>query len=277
MTRAELVNSIRNKQSYLCIGLDPDLGRLPKSLLDYEDPIFEFNRAIIEATHPYCVAYKPNLAFYEAQGTKGWESLERTLAIIPPEIFVIADAKRGDIGNTSRLYANAFFERLNCDAVTVAPYMGEDSVRPFLGFPGKWVIILALTSNQGAYDFQTLKLEESGKVYQRVIEKSRQWGSPEQIMYVVGATKPDELAEIRSTIPDHFLLIPGVGAQGGNLKNISEAGFNDHCGILVNSSRSILYASVGEDFAAAAAEEAGKMQSEMALLLKSNTQLVPTS
>jgi orotidine-5'-phosphate decarboxylase len=273
MIRSELINSIREKQSYLCVGLDPDWNRLPKSLLDKEDPIFEFNRAIIEATKNYCVAYKPNLAFYEAHGAKGWRSLEKTLAVIPPGIFTIADAKRGDIGNTSRLYAQTFFEGLACDAVTVAPYMGEDSVRPFLEFPGKWVILLALTSNQGAFDFQTLQIEGAGKLYQQVIDKSREWGSPEQIMYVVGATKPDELAKIRSTLPDHFLLIPGVGAQGGNLQTISKAGFNDNCGILVNSSRSIIYASSGEDFAEAAAREARKMQSEMSQLLRSNTQL----
>jgi orotidine-5'-phosphate decarboxylase len=273
MIRSELINSIREKQSYLCVGLDPDWNRLPKSLLDKEDPIFEFNRAIIEATKNYCVAYKPNLAFYEAHGAKGWRSLEKTLSIIPPGIFTIADAKRGDIGNTSRLYAQTFFEGLSCDAVTVAPYMGEDSVRPFLEFPGKWVILLALTSNQGAFDFQTLQIEGAGKLYQQVIDKSREWGSPEQIMYVVGATKPDELAKIRSTLPDHFLLIPGVGAQGGNLQTISKAGFNDNCGILVNSSRSIIYASSGEDFAEAAAREARKMQSEMSQLLRSNTQL----
>ena len=269
MTRSELVNSINQKQSYLCVGLDPDMDRLPRSVRDCEDPIFEFNRAIIEATSDYCVAYKPNLAFYEALGTKGWESLEKTLSAIPPGIFIIADAKRGDIGNTSRLYAKTFFEQLNCDAVTVAPYMGEDSIRPFLEFPGKWVVILALTSNQGAYDFQTLQVQGEDKLYQRVIKKSSKWGSPEQIMYVVGATKPDELAGIRKSIPHHFLLIPGVGAQGGDLQTISEAGFNDQCGILVNSSRSIIYASSGEDFAEAAAQEAHKLQAEMSQILRS--------
>jgi orotidine-5'-phosphate decarboxylase len=268
MTRSELINSIKNKKSYLCVGLDPDIGRLPECVMDCEDPVYEFNRAIIDATSDYCVAYKPNLAFYEALGARGWESLEKTLQAVPPGIFTIADAKRGDIGNTSRLYAKAFFEHLDCDAITVAPYMGEDSISPFLDFPGKWVIILALTSNQGAYDFQTLKVEDGTTVYQQVIEKSRKWGSADQIMYVVGATKPDELARIRKIIPEYFLLIPGVGAQGGDLKKISEAGFNDNCGILVNASRSVLYASSGEDFAVAAGREAHRMQTEMEQILQ---------
>jgi len=270
MTRFELFNSIKAKHSYLCVGLDPDINRLPQCVLDCEDPVFEFNRAIIEATSDYCVAYKPNLAFYEALGTKGWQSLEKTLKAIPSGIFTIADAKRGDIGNTSRLYAQAFFEYLDCDAVTVAPYMGKDSVSPFLDFPGKWVIILALTSNEGACDYQTLQVADGSTVYQHVIEKSSRWGSVEQIMYVVGATKPDELAEIRKSIPHHFLLIPGIGAQGGELRKISAAGFNENCGILVNASRSIIYASSGEDFAAAAGREAQRLQAEMEVILRNS-------
>lgn len=268
MTRDELINSIYHKQSYLCVGLDPDMDRLPQSVLDCEDPIFEFNRAIIEATKNYCVAYKPNLAFYEALGVKGWESLRKTLEIIPPGIFTIADAKRGDIGNSSRLYAKTFFEQLSFDAVTVAPYMGEDSIRPFLEFKGKWVIILALTSNTGAYDFQTQQLADGNSLYNLVVEKSRKWGSADQIMYVVGATKPKELAAIRKSAPQHFLLIPGVGAQGGDLQQISSAGFNEDCGILINASRSIIYASSGDDFAAAAGREAARLQAEMKMILR---------
>ncbi len=271
MTRSELFNSIRKKKSYLCVGLDPDIDRIPKFLLDYEDPIFEFNRAIIEATKDFCVAYKPNLAFYEAHGARGWESLQKTLQEIPEDILTIADAKRGDIGNTSGLYAKTFFQQLNCHAVTVAPYMGEDSVRPFLNFPGKWVIILALTSNRGAQDFQTMTLENSKTLYQQVIEKSRSWGTADQIMYVVGATRPQELVNIRTIIPDHFLLIPGVGAQGGDLKKISEAGLNNQCGILVNASRSIIYAAAGEDFAEAAGREAHRLQVQMAEILQHHT------
>ena len=269
MTRSDLVKSIRDKKSYLCVGLDPDLSRLPDSLKDYADPVFEFNKAIIEATVDYSVAYKPNLAFYEALGPSGWESLRKTLEIIPEDIFVIADAKRGDIGNTSRLYAKTFFEQFDFDAVTVAPYMGQDSVSPFLEFSGKWVILLALTSNQGAYDFQTLSGADGKPLYQEVIERSSTWATSDQMMYVVGATKPEALMEIRKLIPEHFLLIPGVGAQGGNLQEISAAGFNKNCGLLVNSSRGIIYASSGRDFAEAAASEAKRLQTEMAVLLKS--------
>ncbi len=268
MTRSELVNSIFHKQSYLCVGLDPDIKRIPKYLLEREDPIFEFNRAIIEATGDYCVAYKPNLAFYEALGPEGWRSLEKTLEVIPKDIFTIADAKRGDIGNTSGLYARTFFERFNFDAVTVAPYMGADSIQPFLEFQNKWVIILALTSNKGAFDFQTLQTIDGTPVFQQVIEKSSQWGRNDQIMYVVGATKPEGLAEIRKVIPDHFLLVPGVGAQGGDLEQISKAGLNSDCGLLVNSSRGIIYASSGEDFADAARVEAKNLQVQMAALLQ---------
>jgi orotidine-5'-phosphate decarboxylase len=267
MTRSALVELIFSKRSYLCIGLDPDIDKLPKHLLDFEDPVFEFNRSIIEATADYCVAYKPNLAFYEALGTKGWESLRKTMEVIPPGIFTIADAKRGDIGNTSRLYAKTFFEQFDFDAVTVAPYMGEDSVSPFLHFKDKWVIILALTSNQGAFDFQTLRLTDGSALFQQVLEKSASWGSENQIMYVVGATKPQQLASIREQLPQHFFLVPGVGAQGGDLQQVSKAGFNHECGLLVNSSRGIIYASSERDFAQAAAKEALKLQTRMSELL----------
>lgn len=268
MTKSELISSIFSKKSYLCVGLDPDIDRLPKCMLDYEDPVFEFNRAIIEATKDFCVAYKPNLAFYEALGTKGWESLEKTMEVIPEDKFTIADAKRGDIGNTSRLYAQTFFDRYNFDAVTVAPYMGEDSVKPFLSFRGKWVILLALTSNAGAADFQMLETKEGNYLYQDVLEKSRSWGGDDQIMYVVGATKPEALAKIRKMVPDHFLLVPGIGAQGGDLKEISLSGLNNDCGLLVNASRSIIYASSGTDFAEAAGQEASKLQAVMAEILR---------
>ena len=275
MTRSALVDLIFSKRSYLCIGLDPDLDKLPKHLLDFEDPVFEFNRKIIEATADYCVAYKPNLAFYEALGTKGWESLKKTMEIIPGGIFTIADAKRGDIGNTSRLYAKTFFEQFDFDAVTVAPYMGEDSVSPFLHFKDKWVIILALTSNQGAFDFQTLQLTDGSPLFQQVLEKSASWGSENQIMYVVGATKPQQLAGIREQLPHHFFLVPGVGAQGGDLQQVSKAGFNQECGLLVNSSRGIIYASSGQDFAQAAAKEAQKLQTRMSELLADITTDTP--
>ncbi len=267
MTKSELISSIFNKKSYLCVGLDPDIERLPKCILEYDDPIFEFNRAIIEATKDFCIAYKPNLAFYETHGPRGWESLEKTMQVIPEDMFTIADAKRGDIGNTSRLYAKTFFEKFNFDAVTVAPYMGEDSVKPFLNFQGKWVILLALTSNSGAADFQMLETKEGNSVYQRVLEKSQSWGGDHKMMYVVGATKPAELAAIRKMVPKHFLLVPGVGAQGGDLKEISHSGLNSECGLLVNVSRSILYASSGTDFAEAAGQEACKLQAAMAEIL----------
>jgi orotidine-5'-phosphate decarboxylase len=268
MTKSELISSIFSKKSYLCVGLDPDMDRLPKCVLNYDDPVFEFNRAIIEATKDFCIAYKPNLAFYEALGTKGWESLEKTMQVMPEDKFTIADAKRGDIGNTSRLYAQTFFDRYNFDAVTVAPYMGEDSVKPFLSFRGKWVILLALTSNAGAADFQMLETKEGNYLYQDVLEKSRSWGGDDQIMYVVGATKPEALAKIRKMVPDHFLLVPGIGAQGGDLKEISLSGLNNDCGLLVNASRSIIYASSGTDFAEAAGQEASKLQAVMAEILR---------
>ncbi len=267
MTRQELYQQIRSKRSYLCVGLDTDFQRIPRHLLKYEDPVYEFNRQIIGATKGLCVAYKPNLAFYEAQGAKGWASLQKTLACIPEEHFTIADAKRGDIGNTSRLYARAFFEELGFDAVTVAPYMGEDSVAPFLEFEGKWVILLALTSNRGSRDFQLGRQEGGQPLYEKVMRRAQQWGGPEQLMFVVGATHPEQFEEIRRIAPEHFLLVPGVGAQGGDLQAVSRCGLNDHCGLLVNASRSILFAGEGEDFAEQARAAAMEVQREMAGLL----------
>ncbi|MCB9287008.1 MAG: orotidine-5'-phosphate decarboxylase [Lewinellaceae bacterium] len=268
MTRQELHQQIRSKGSYLCVGLDADFDRIPRHLLKYDDPVYEFNRQIIHATKDLCVAYKPNLAFYEAQGPKGWASLQKTLAHIPKEHFTIADAKRGDIGNTSRLYARAFFETLDFDAVTVAPYMGEDSVTPFLGFDGKWVILLALTSNQGSRDFQMDKQENGQPLYEKVMRRAQEWGSADQLMFVVGATHPEQFEEVRRIAPEHFLLVPGIGAQGGDLQAVSRHGFNDHCGLLVNSSRGIIFAGDGEDFAEKARAAAMKVQKEMAELLK---------
>ena len=264
MTRAELFGHIKKKSSYLCIGLDTDLLKIPKHLLKTPDPVYEFNRQIIEATHEYCVAYKPNIAFYEALGPKGWESLQKTLEYIPKNIFTIADAKRGDIGNTSALYAKAFFEQMNFDSLTVAPYMGEDSVKPFLEFKNKWVILLAHTSNAGSADFQLIESKENGKrLYEEVIVRSQQWAGPDQLMYVVGATHADKIGEIRRLAPRYFFLVPGIGAQGGDLKAVSEAGMNKECGLLVNSSRSIIYASNGLDFAREASKEAFQIQQEM--------------
>jgi orotidine-5'-phosphate decarboxylase len=264
MTREALFEQIKKKKSYLCIGLDTDLRRVPRHLLSHENPVLEFNRQIIAATADLCVAYKPNLAFYEALGARGWATLTETLKAIPPDIFTIADAKRGDIGNTSELYARAFFEELQFDALTVAPYMGEDSVRPFVR-PGKWVIVLALTSNAGSQDFQLLPLEgEEGQVlYQQVLRATAEWGNADQMMYVVGATRAEYVTKVREIVPDHFLLVPGVGAQGGSLEEISRLGMNSRCGLLVNSSRQILYASSGEDFAQKARQEALAIQQEM--------------
>jgi orotidine-5'-phosphate decarboxylase len=264
MTRAELFSQIKYKSSYLCVGLDTDLQKIPKHLLKSADPVFEFNRQIIDATHEYCVAYKPNIAFYEALGPTGWVSLQKTLDYIPKDIFTIADAKRGDIGNTSALYAKAFFEQMDFDSITVAPYMGEDSVKPFLNFKNKWVILLAHTSNSGSADFQLLQSKESGrKLYEEVITKSKQWASPDQLMYVVGATRADKIGEIRKLAPDYFFLVPGIGAQGGDLKAVSKAGLNKECGLLVNSARSIIYASSGQDFSNAAKREAKNIRDEM--------------
>lgn len=265
MTKKDLFQAIRSKRSFLCVGLDPDQDKMPPHILETEDPVFEFNKAIIEATAPYCVAYKPNLAFYEAMGPAGWESLRKTLEIIPDGIFTIADAKRGDIGNTSRLYARTFFETYHFDSVTVAPYMGADSVTPFLDFKDKWVILLALTSNQGSHDFQHIESRvTSTELYKQVLKTASQWGSEDNLMFVVGATQAEKLQEIRAIVPNHFLLVPGVGAQGGSLKEVSEYGMNNSCGLLVNSSRGIIYASRGKDFAEAAGTEAKKLQTEMA-------------
>ena len=274
MTRAQLVEQIKKKKSYLCVGLDTDLTKIPKHLLAGPDPVFEFNKQIIDATHEYCVAYKPNLAFYEALGPKGWESLQKTVDYIPKDIFKIADAKRGDIGNTSSLYAQAFFQQMNFDALTVAPYMGEDSVKPFLAFKNKWVILLAHTSNPGSADFQLLESQSTGrKLYEEVIMKSQQWGTPDNLMYVVGATRADKIGEIRKCAPEHFFLVPGIGAQGGNLEQVSRFGMNKECGLLVNSSRGIIYNSSGKDFATAAVKEAKKLKLEMSQYLDS---LLPT-
>lgn len=269
MKTQELTSQIKKKKSFLCIGLDVDLEKIPKHLLDEEDPIFAFNKAIIDATHHLCVAYKPNTAFYEAYGIKGWKALEKTINYLNekyPEIFTIADAKRGDIGNTSTRYAKAFFEDLGFDSVTVAPYMGRDSVEPFLAFENKHAILLALTSNEGAFDFQT-KLVDGKLLYNRVLETSKTWKNSKNLMYVVGATKAEYLKEIRSIIPDAFLLVPGVGAQGGNLQDVCKYGLNAQIGLLVNSSRGIIYASEGVDFAQAAASKAEALQQEMAAIL----------
>ncbi len=264
MTKKELLEQIRLKESFLCVGLDPDMGKLPKHLLEYDDPIFEFNKSIIDATHPYAVAYKPNTAFFECHGSKGWDSLEKTINYIPSECMIIADAKRGDIGNTSSYYAETFFETLHADAVTVAPYMGSDSVLPFTQFEGKWVVLLALTSNEGAKDFQ-LQKGENGFLFEQVLRKSMEWAGPEKMMFVVGATRAEDIAEVRKLAPDYFFLVPGVGAQGGSLEEVVKYGANDSCGLLVNSSRGIIYASSGLDFAEAAKKEALKMQNQMAL------------
>ncbi|RIJ33489.1 orotidine-5'-phosphate decarboxylase [Pontibacter oryzae] len=270
MTREQLFEQILKKKSYLCIGLDTDPQKLPQHLLEFEDPVFEFNRQIIEATADLCVAYKPNIAFYEAQGPQGWVSLQRTLDIIPKEIFTIADAKRGDIGNTSELYARAFFENMDFDSITVAPYMGADSVKPFLKQDGKWVILLALTSNAGSQDFQMLRLEDGNEEYlfEQVLRTSKEWGTADNMMYVVGATQADYVQRVRRIAPDSFLLVPGVGAQGGSLEEISRNGMNRQCGLLVNSARAIIYASSGYDFAERAREAAFMVQREMEALLE---------
>lgn len=263
MTRTELIAHIRRKKSFLCVGLDTDVQKIPAHLLGEPDPVFAFNKAIIDATKEYCVAYKPNIAFYESLGPAGWESLRKTLAYIPASHFTIADAKRGDIGNTSAMYARTFFHTYPFDAVTVAPYMGRDSVQPFLDIPGKWTILLGLTSNPGAADFEQLPLSTGRSLYEQVLETAKTWGSPDNLMFVAGATRPAELKKLRELVPDHFLLIPGVGAQGGSLREVAEAALNEDIGILVNASRSILYASGGHDFAGQAAREAAALQTEM--------------
>lgn len=270
MTTEQLVEQIKRKESFLCIGLDVDLGKIPSHLLQEEDPIFAFNKAIIDATHKLCVAYKPNTAFYEAYGLKGWKALEKTINYLNehhPNHFTIADAKRGDIGNTSSMYAKAFFEDLHFDSVTVAPYMGKDSVEPFLEFDDKHTILLALTSNQGAFDFQTKQIEAK-ELYKQVLETSKTWTNSQQLMYVVGATKAEFLEDIRDIIPNAFLLVPGVGAQGGSLAEVCKYGMTDDIGLLINSSRGILYASKNDDFAEAAAHKASVLQAEMAAIIR---------
>lgn len=269
MTRAELLEQIKLKKSFLCVGLDSDPEKLPDCVKGYEDPVFEFNKRIIDATKDYCIAYKPNIAFYEAMGPKGWDTLNKTLNYIPKDIFTIADAKRGDIGNTSNLYARAFFESMNFNSVTVAPYMGVDSVTPFLEYKNKWVILLALTSNIGALDFQTKRLQNGEFVFEQVLKKSKEWGNEDNLMYVVGATRADLLTRIRKIVPNSFLLIPGVGAQGGSLEEVAEHGMNDTCGLIVNSSRGVIFADSGEAFDEASRKEARSIQLKMAEILES--------
>lgn len=271
MEKKALVENIRRKGSFLCVGLDPDIKKLPECVLRKENPILAFNKAIIDATAKYTVAYKPNLAFYESMGLEGWIALEETVKYLKanyPDQFIIADAKRGDIGNTSQMYARCFFEQMDVDAVTVAPYMGEDSVTPFLGYNGKWVILLALTSNKGSHDFQFITDNDGKRLFEHVIETSSKWASPEEIMYVVGATQGKMFEDIRKVAPNNFLLVPGVGAQGGSLEEVARYGMTEECGLLVNSSRGIIYASTGEDFDIAAGREAEKLRNQMAELLK---------
>ena len=273
MTRKELIQQIREKQSFLCVGLDTDLKKIPQHLLAEDDPIFAFNKAIIDATAPYCVSYKPNLAFYEAFGVKGLMAFEKTIKYLKqqyPHHFIIADAKRGDIGNTSAMYARTFFEEYDVDSLTVAPYMGEDSVSPFLCYEGKWVILLALTSNKGSHDFQLTESPDGERLFEKVLRRSQQWASDEQMMYVVGATQGQMFEDIRRLAPTHFLLVPGVGAQGGSLQEVCKYGMTRDCGLLVNSSRGIIYASQGEDFAEVAAQKAQELQQEMAAILLSH-------
>jgi len=269
MTYDQLFEQIKKKRSFLCVGLDSDIAKIPSHLLEEEDPVFAFNKAIVDATAEVAIAYKPNIAFYECRGVEGWRSLEKTVAYIKenyPEIFTIADAKRGDIGNTSQMYAKAFLETLDFDAITVAPYMGEDSVTPFLQYEGKWVVLLALTSNKGAFDFQFFE-QEGERLYEWVLRKSQEWGNDRNMMYVVGATKADMLEGIRKIVPEHFLLVPGVGAQGGSLEEVAKYGMNNHCGLIVNSSRGIIFADKTENFARRAGEEARKLQADMERLL----------
>ena len=273
MNKQQLVEQIRTKRSFLCVGLDTDLKKVPQCILSEEDPIFAFNKAIIDATAPYCIAYKPNLAFYECFGVKGWVAFEKTINYLRknyPEQFIIADAKRGDIGNTSAMYARAFFEDLDVDALTVAPYMGEDSVTPFLNYKDKWVVLLALTSNKGSHDFQLTTDENGKRLFEEVLDKSQKWANDEQMMYVVGATQGKLFADIRKHVPNHFLLVPGVGAQGGSLEEVCKYGMTKECGLIVNSSRGIIYADNTPNFAEAAGKAARTLQQEMALLLSSH-------
>lgn len=270
MTAQQIFEQIKSKRSFLCVGLDTDIKKIPACLLGVDDPVFEFNRAIIDATAQYAVCYKPNLAFYEESGVNGWNSFIKTIQYIRanyPEQFIIADAKRGDIGNTSAMYARAFFDQADVDAVTLSPYMGADTVKPFFDYPGKWAVILALTSNPSAVDFEMQRMADGEMLYEKVINTSAQWGTLDNTMYVVGATKAEMLSGIRSLIPDHFLLVPGVGAQGGSLSEVARHGMNSKCGLLVNSSRAIIYASSGTDFAERATQEAAKVQAEMDVLL----------
>ncbi|MBO9571008.1 MAG: orotidine-5'-phosphate decarboxylase [Chitinophagaceae bacterium] len=266
MNRQALVDHIKHKQSYLCVGLDSDIDKLPKHLLSGKDPQFEFNKAIVDATLDHCVAYKINTAFYESLGLKGWESLQKTIEYIPKTHFTIADAKRGDIGNTSTQYAKAFFETMDFDSVTVAPYMGEDSVRPFLECKDKWTIVLGLTSNPGSKDFEMLSTD-NGYVFEQVLKKTASWGNPGNLMFVIGATKHEMVGNIRKSFPDHFFLVPGVGAQGGSLEEISRSGLNTDGGLLVNASRAVIFASSGEDFAEAARQSASDYHNQMSHLL----------
>ena len=263
MTKQELINEIKVKQSFLCVGLDADINKIPKFLLSYDNPILEFNKRIIDATKDFCVAYKPNTAFYESMGSKGWEILEETVKYIPKNIFTIADAKRGDIGNTSDMYAKAFFERCDFDSITASPYMGSDSITPYFKYEGKWVISLALTSNKGAMDFQTKEMADGKMLFEEVLKESKQWGDEEQLMYVVGATRGDLFKKVRAVVPNSFLLVPGVGAQGGSLQDVVDYGMNTDVGLLVNSSRGIIYASSEADFAEKAGEAAKTLQLEM--------------
>lgn len=272
MNRQQLINEIFTKKSFLCVGLDTDINKIPEHLKKEEDPIFAFNKAIIDATAPYCVAYKPNLAFYECYGLKGMIAFEKTIKYLKeshPNHFIIADAKRGDIGNTSKMYAQTFFEEYNLDSVTVAPYMGEDSVKPFLEYDGKWVILLTLTSNKGSHDFQLTEDKQGERLFEKVLKKSQEWGTTENLMYVVGATQGKMFEDIRRIAPNHFLLVPGVGAQGGSLQEVCKYGMTKDCGLLVNSSRGIIYASKDEDFAEIAGQKAMELQLEMASELES--------
>lgn len=272
MTKEQLFENIKKKQSFLCIGLDTDINKIPSHLLDDRDPIFAFNKAVVDATAKYCVAYKPNSAFYESMGIDGEYALDKTIEYIRlkyPDQFIILDAKRGDIGNTSDMYAKAAFKQMKVNAITVAPYMGEDSIKPFLNYAGKWVILLALTSNIGSHDFQMLADANGERLFEKVLRKSQEWGTSDQLMYVVGATQSNMFADIRKIVPDHFLLVPGVGAQGGSLAEVVKYGMNKQCGLLVNASRSIIYANDGLDFAFAAATEAKKLQEEMSGYLQS--------
>lgn len=270
MDKKNLIKQIKLKRSFLCVGLDTDINKIPSYLLGLEDPVFEFNKKIIDSTKDLCVAYKPNIAFYESMGVKGWKSLQRTLDYIPNDILKIADAKRGDIGNTSSMYAKSFFGDMNFDSITVAPYMGLDSVKPFLEFENKWVILLALTSNPSSSDFQNIKNESGKQLFEEVIEKSSKWGTDSNMMYVIGATRTSYFNQIRKIIPNHFLLVPGVGAQGGDLQEICQYAMNSDCGLLVNSSRSIIYAGNGIDFAEKARYQAKDLQVQMSYLLQSN-------